>query len=179
MIRALAVAATLALSACVAGGGVTSPGYVSGDGLVTEWAAAERGDPIAVSGVDYSGNAVDSREFLGQVVVINTWYASCPPCRVEVYDLIGLDARDDVQVIGVNFRDDAGTAQAFERSFGVTYPSIDDNDGAAIATLHEVVAVNAVPTTIILDPQGRIAARAIGLIEPSTLTALVDAAGLA
>jgi len=176
-LRAAAVLAlALSLAGCVAGSGTVDTGYVSGDGTVTTWDVGERGDPVELSGTTFDGGSVDVEDYRGQVVLINTWYAACPPCRAEAPDLAALDARDDIQVIGVNGRDDAGTALAFDRTFGLVYPSIDDADGRAIAALQGLVALNAVPTTLVLDPEGRVAARIIGRAEPSTLAALVDEA---
>lgn len=176
---ALVVAACLALAGCVVSAGDAGAGYVAGDGAVTEWAPEDRGEPIELSGVAFDGTPVDVADFRGRVVLINTWYAACPPCRVEAPDLVELDARADVQVIGVNGRDDAGSAQAFERTFGVAFPSIADGDGHAVAALQGYVALIAVPTTLVLDPEGRVAARIVGLADPSTLRALVDQAGSA
>jgi thiol-disulfide isomerase/thioredoxin len=173
---ALAVAASLVLSGCVSGTGSVDTGYVSGDGTVTTWNASERGKPVELKGVDFTGHAVSVADFRGQVVLINTWYASCPPCRAEAPSLAAVNARADAAVIGLNGRDDAGTGLAFERTFAVTYPTISDLDGHAIAALQGLVALNAVPTTLVLDPQGRVAARIIGQADPSTLAALVDEA---
>ena len=174
---ALAAAVVLWLVGCAPGDAAESPGYVSGDGTVTEWAVGERGEPVELIGTSFAGETVDVEAYRGEVVLLNTWYASCPPCRAEAPDLVALDAEDGVQLIGINSRDDAGTAQAFERTFGVEYPSIDDADGKAIAQLQGLVAINAVPTTLVLDHEGRVAARVIGSVEPSTLRSLVDAAG--
>lgn len=176
ILAAVVIAAVLWLAACAPGEVASSPGYVSGDGTVTEWAEDSRSEPLELTGTDFEGNTVDVAEYRGQVVLVNTWYASCPPCRAEAPDLVALDAMEDVQLIGVNSRDDAATAQAFERTFEVEYPSIDDADGQAIAHMQGLVSINAVPTTLILDPEGRVAARAVGRVEPSTLEALVEGA---
>lgn len=173
---ALTVAASLLLAGCVSGTGTVDTGYVSGDGTVTTWNAAQRGQPVDLNGVDFKGDAVSVADFRGQVVLINTWYAACPPCRAEAPDLVAVDARPDATVIGLNGRDDAGTGLAFERTFAITYPTISDLDGHAIAALQGLVALNAVPTTLVLDPEGRVAARIIGRADPSTLAALVDQA---
>ena len=165
------------LVACAPPDADTSPGYVSGDGAVTEWEQGSRPGPLALTGVDFDGNAIDLADMRGQVVIVTTWYAACPPCRAEAPDLVELDAIEGVRVLGVNVRDDADTAKAFDRTFGVTYPSLDGSDGTAIAALQDLVAVRAVPTALILDPDGLVAARAVGRIEPSTLRALVEAAG--
>lgn len=177
VLLAVVVAMVLWLVACAPPDADTSPGYVSGDGAVTEWSVGERPGPLDLNGTGIDGSALDVNDFRGEVVIVTTWYASCPPCRAEAPDLVELDAVDGVSVLGVNVRDDADTAKAFERTFGVEYPSLDGADGTAIAQLQGLVAVRAVPTALILDPDGYVAARAVGRIEPSTLRALVDAAG--
>ncbi len=170
------IATGLLLAGCVSGTGTVDTGYVSGDGTVTTWSPDERGEPVEVSGAAFDGSTVNLSDFRGQVVLVNTWYAACPPCRAEAPDLVAIDARPDVQIVGVNGRDDAGTGLAFERTFAISYPTIEDEDGHAIAALQGLVALNAVPTTIVLDPEGRVAARIIGRADPSTLAALVDGA---
>lgn len=170
---AIATAIVLALVACAPGDPSISPGYVSGDGTVTVLSDADVRQ-VDLAGQSFDGEYVDVADFRGQVVIINTWYASCPPCRAEAADLVAADARDDVQVIGINSRDDAETALAFERTFEVEYPSIDDANGAAVATLQGLISISAVPTTLILDREGMVYARVIGQVEPGTLATLID-----
>lgn len=173
----------LVLSGCAQESGATSPddvvgqGFVSGDGSVKTWDVNDRKDPVDLSGTDFEGDAVDITQWRGDVVVINTWYASCAPCRAEAPDLVALanDRADDgVHLLGINSTDDAGAALAFERTFEVPYPSIEDKRGEAIATLEGSVPIQAVPTTVVLDREGRVAARIIGRAEGSILTGLVD-----
>lgn len=173
----LVIAVALWLTACAPPDAATSPGYVSGDGAVTEWSAGERPGPLELTGTTFAGDELSLEDYRGEVVVITTWYASCPPCRAETPDLIILDELDGVSVVAVNVRDDAATAQAFQRSFGTTYPSIDGADGTAVAAMQGLVAMRAVPTSLIIDPEGYVAARAVGRIEPSTMLALIQAAG--
>lgn len=178
----VSLAATATLAACSSdAGGWTDDGkqtgYVSADHTVTQWAPDDRGDAVALSGTDFSGAAVDVADWRGDVVVLNTWYASCPPCRAEAPDLVsvaGEYADKGVHVLGINTRDDAGAAQAFERTFAVTYPSIEGRDGTAVAALQGVVAVQAVPTTVVLDRTGRVAARILGALDAPTLRGLLD-----
>jgi peroxiredoxin len=180
LLLAVVAAIILAVAACSPPEAPTSPGYVSGDGTVTILGGDPDAPVLNLTGTSYDGATVDIADYRGSVILINTWYASCPPCRAEAPDLVALDALDHVQVVGLNGRDDDGTAQAFERNFSVNYPSIDDADGAATAMLQGLIAINAVPTTLVLDPEGRVYARVIGRVEPSTLEALVeDAAGQA
>jgi peroxiredoxin len=180
----LALTAGLALSACTAESGATTSGddvvgqgYVSGDGSVRTWEAGDRGEPVALTGTDYEGEAVDTSAWAGDVVVLNTWYAACAPCRAEAPDLVALaDERADegVRVLGINTTDEPGAALAFQRTFEVPYPSIDDRSGEVVAELSGTVPLQAVPSTVVLDREGRVAARVIGLVEGSTLDALVD-----
>jgi peroxiredoxin len=184
------LAAALAAGALLGGLGACSPavtggwteggaetGYVSGDSSVTTWAVPDRRGPVEISGTDFAGEAVDTAAWRGDVVVLNTWYAACPPCRAEAPDLVELAedyADQGVRLLGINSTDAAGAAQAFERSFAVPYPSVQDTNGAAIAALQGVVPVQAVPTTVVLDREGRVYARILGLAQRSTLRALVD-----
>ena len=152
-------------------------GYVSGDRSVVTWAAPDREGPVEIAGMDFAGEAVDVADWRGDVVVLNTWYAACPPCRAEAPDLV--EFADEysgagVRVLGINSTDDAGAAQAFERTFAIPYPSVHDADGSAIAALQGIVPVQAVPTTVVLDADGMVAARVLGVIDPSTLRSVVD-----
>ncbi len=156
---------------------VADQGYQSGDGSTTTWPQARRSEPLELSGTDFEGATRDVSEWRGDVVVLNTWYAACPPCRAEAPDLVALAgdyADSGVHLLGINGTDAAGAAQAFQRQFGVPYPSIADTEGAATAALQGVVPVNAVPTTVLLDRQGRVAARILGLADATTLRAVVE-----
>jgi peroxiredoxin len=181
--------AVLALAACSGGDGgsgdgsgsgdadVADQGYVSGDGSFTQWAADDRQGPVEVAGTDFAGQAVDVADWRGDVVVLNTWYAACPPCREEAPDLVDIAneyADSGVHLLGINGVDDAGAAESFQRTFDVPYPSIDDRDKQAVAALQGVVPIQATPTTVVLDRDGKVAARIVGLAEGSTLRALVD-----
>lgn len=181
------LALTLALTGCASDGGrqaessvsgaAQGAGYTAGDGSFTTWPAAQRRDPVDVSGTTFGGEDVALAEARGDVVVLNFWYAACPPCRAEAPDLNAF-ARDyadrGVRVLGVNPRDDAGTAQAFERTFGTPYPSIADTDASVVASFESVVPLQAMPTTLVLDREGRPAARVLGQIDPDVLRGLVD-----
>ena len=157
----------------------TNQNYISGDGTLTLIDAADRGDAVAFEAQTAEGDTVSSADYAGEVIVLNFWYAACPPCRVEAPDLQELHERFDGQgasFLGVNVRDQAETAAGFEKEFGITYPSvIDANDGNMLLAFAGTVAPNAVPTTLVIDKQGRVAARFLGLIdEPSTLRTIIS-----
>ena len=156
----------------------TNKGYISGDGALETFVGDSLGEPVTFAGPTESGDTFDSTDALGSVVVVNFWYASCPPCRAEAEDLEALSqkfAGDGVQFVGVNVRDEAGTAASFAETFGVTYPSIIDNATADVQlAFSDSIQPNAVPTTLVLDPKGRVVARILGQVtEPSILGTII------
>lgn len=145
--------------------------YIAGDGSVTEYAPSQRTPPVVLTGKLYDGTAVSSADWAGQVVVLNFWYAACAPCRLEAPRLEALweqFQRDGVRFYGVNIRDEEQTATAFERSFGITYPSMEDKNGGILLAMAQYVPPQAVPTTLVLDRQGRVASRILGLADQAS-----------
>lgn len=183
---ALAISGAVAISGCTADDSLaqqyregTGQGYISGDGAYTVIAADDRGAPIEFSGTIENGDTVSSDDYRGEVLVVNFWYAGCPPCRLEAPDLETLAQRfepDGVSFLGVNIYDQAPTALSFAKEFGVTYPSIlDVNSGSVRLAFAGQVAPTAVPTTLVLDREGRVAARIAGLVsEPSVLRSMIS-----
>ena len=181
---AVALACALLLSGCAsdpladqyrAGSGKN---YIAGDGSVTEIVAENRSDAVVFEGVDESGGTISSRELLGEVIVVNFWYAGCAPCRAEapvLEEAFEDSASTGVAFVGVNVRDQAETAQTFNAEFGVTYSSIIDTNGQAQLAFATNVPPNAVPTTLVLDRQGRVAARILGQLKnASILTTIIS-----
>lgn len=157
-------------------GNADGKNYIAGDGSVLEIAAEDRGEPVQFTSTTFAGEAVDSAAWVGEPLVLNFWYAACAPCRVEAPDLQSLHEEWDpegVRFLGVNVRDTAGTAEAFERNFGITYPSVEDRGGQVLLTMTDFVPPQAVPTTIVLDRKGRVSARILGVAERSTLDSLI------
>ena len=152
--------------------------YIAGDGTVTEFAAANRPTAKPWGGVTESGAELTSDQLAGVVTVVNFWYAACAPCRAEAPDLVALAeeyADEGVQFVGVNVRDSAETALAFDRRFGVNFPSIlDAQSGSVMLAFTGVVTPQAVPTTLVIDSEGRIASRVLGRVEKSILSTLID-----
>ena len=179
-LAALALTA-VALAGCTAGDqtatDTTGAGYQAGDGSWTTWDAGERTGPVELVGATYDGEEVDLSDWRGDVVVLNFWYAACPPCRAEAGDLGAI--HDDyqaagVRMLGINPRDDAGTAQAFERTFEVPYPSLHDDTARGVAALQGVVPLQAMPTTVVLDAEGLVAGRVLGQIDPGVVRGMID-----
>ncbi|MDO4918322.1 TlpA disulfide reductase family protein [Kocuria sp.] len=150
-------------------------GYVAGDGSVSEYAPDQRKAPVSFDAAMYDGSTVSAQSLRGKPAVLNFWYAGCAPCRAEAPDLKALHQEygSKVQFMGVNLRDQEATAEAFERNFSIDYPSATDLDGAVLLALSDYVPPQAVPTTLVLDSQGRVAARVLGKADKSTLDALI------
>ncbi len=176
---ALVVTAVLLLSGCTTDklaadyGSGGNKNYVAGDGSIREIGPADRTKPITFTGTTDGGDEVSSGDFRGQVLVVNFWAGYCAPCRVEAPELEKLAKKWDAKgaaFLGVNTYDEAPTAQAFARTYGVTYPSIiDAKTGAVQLAFAGNVPPSALPTTIVLDKQGRVAARILGQLEAASI----------
>lgn len=106
------------------------------------------------------GKQIKLSDYAGKVVLINIWGAWCPPCRAEAPELQKLyDENKDkgVQVLGIDVRDDSRSQpEDFMRDRDLTYPSIYDPGSRSLLALKGYPR-NAVPSTIILDKQHRVA----------------------
>ena len=166
----------LVLSACSTAP-ETGSGFVSGDGSVTILDPGQRQLAPEAVGVDLNDNPLKLSDFAGQIVVLNVWASWCAPCRAEAGALEEVALQFDgkgVQFIGLNTRDSQAAAQAFTRNFGVTYPSLVDTDGRIQLLFNDSLPPQAIPSTIVIDRQGRVAARALGTVTSATLRAMIE-----
>jgi len=149
-------------------------GFVAADGFrVVEIPADERTEPVDFEAVLDTGGTTASADYAGDVLVVNFWYAGCAPCRVEAPELAAADAAfegQDVAFLGVNLYDGAEASQAFADKYGVAYPSaLATEDGSIKLAFAGETPLNAVPVTLVLDKQGRVAARLVGQIEDASI----------
>lgn len=180
---ALAVSSMFALTACSSNDGLASQfksgdnkNYIAGDGTVIEFAKSDRLPAVKWSGTTESGTTLSSAQLSGVVVVMNFWYAGCAPCRAEATDLVALNKKygTQAQFVGVNVRDSAATSLAFDRTHNISWPSIMDSDsGSMLLAFTGVVSPQAVPTTLVIDKHGKVAARILGRFEKGTLDAMI------
>jgi thiol-disulfide isomerase/thioredoxin len=150
-------------------------GYVAGDGTIEPIAVAQRTTDISVSGTTLDGAPLDTARWRGKVVVVNTWGSWCPPCNAEAPDLQRTWASfqgKDVEFVGVDLRDSPETGLAFQRRFGLTYPSLRWDGGRVLLQMKG--KATATPTTLVLDRTGRLAGRISGRADASTLRGLVE-----
>ncbi len=168
------VACLLVLVGCSGVSGTGAKGYISGQGVPVEVEVVDRGEPVELAGEDLDGNPVDVADLRGKPVVVNVWASWCPPCRVEQPDLNDAAAElgDRVAFLGLNIRDgSADNALAYVRNYDVVYPSIYSADGSALLSFPGTLNPRSIPSTVVLDAEGRIAASVNGRI-PSTRTLL-------
>ena len=174
---AAAVAAVALLAGCTSdGSGGGANGYVEGDGTVQLLGDDERREPVALAAPTLDGERLDIASFRGKVTVVNVWASWCGPCRKEAPELKAAAAElgpEGVAFVGVNSRDTADNARAFERKYGPGFPSIVDS-GPQMLAFGGAIPPSAFPTTLLLDERGRVAARFSGPITKITLADMVD-----
>ena len=152
-------------------------GFVSGDGTIERLARDQRPAPLSLNGTTLEGVPWKSADAVNKVLVLNVWGAWCGPCVAEMPHLQQVwsqmsSAGKPVQFMGINYRDGAETAAAFLRANRITYPSLEDDGGRTLLALRG--KASATPTTLVLDRQGRIAARVSGPVTAATLVGLVN-----
>jgi thiol-disulfide isomerase/thioredoxin len=175
------LAAVVLLTGC--SGGVSSEradgGYVQGEFGITVVPPEEREAAPAIAGETVDGGEVALADFAGRPVVVNVWFSTCSPCREEADELVAAERElrdDDVAFLGVNIRDDASGAAAFQENFAIGWPSIYDPTSEQLLGFRDSLpSPGAVPTTWVIDSEGRVAARVIDKISSAeTLVDLVD-----
>src|SRR6266581_187369 len=151
----------------------TGPGPPSVAGrLAMAKASGQTAPQFSLPGVQGSGS-ISLADFTGTVVVLNFWASWCPPCRQEAPQLqaVWQSYRDrGVQFLGVDHRDSRGAGEAFQRQFGITYPSVFDPAGKLSAEYGLV----GIPSTLIVDRRGLVAYRFLGKIDAPLLMAALD-----
>jgi thiol-disulfide isomerase/thioredoxin len=168
----LLVVLAIALTGC--GGGGTSSAeesFVSGDGSTTFIKIADRKIAPAISGLTLSGtNYTYTKD---KVAVVNVWASWCSPCRAEAPILVSLANKyTNVDFIGILTRDNPANAEAFERRFNIPYPTVIDD--SILIGFKGSLPANAIPSTVILDKNGRVAARISGVVTVASLTQLIE-----
>ncbi len=178
---ALSAAASLVLSACGSAGGASSvgtdSGFVGGDGSIVVVDPAQRVVAPDVSGPTLDGGTFDLADHRGETVVLNVWASWCAPCRAEAPELEEVwqaKKEEQVQFVGLNTRDSTIAAQRFVETMGLTFPSIEDSDGRVQLLFSDSLPPQAIPSTVVIDGDGRVAARILGKASAATLRGVID-----
>ena len=181
---AVALAATLLLVSCARTGAdeqtqnAGQVGYPTVPRNLTRISPDQRQVLPTVSGPALGGNqTISTQDYRGKVVVINVWGSWCPPCRKEAPDLqaASVETKDVAQFVGITSKDyDPAPAEAFVRSFKITYPSIYDPTGKVLLAFAGELPPSAIPSTMIIDREGRLAVRVLSEVSKITLVDMIN-----
>ncbi|CAM5663537.1 TlpA family protein disulfide reductase [Streptomyces avidinii] len=186
LLTVVTLAGALTLSACSGSdGGTAATGsggnYVTGASGIATVSKGERTEAPKLDGETVDGQNLDTTTLKGKVVVLNVWGSWCPPCRAEAPAFAKVskelaEAGKDVVFVGINTRDnEKQKAVAFEEAFGITYPSLFDPDGKLMLRFPKgSLNPNAIPSTLVLDKEGRIAARTLAPLGEDKLRSMID-----
>jgi thiol-disulfide isomerase/thioredoxin len=168
----VALSSLILLTGC--GGGGTSSGqesFISGNGSITFIEESKREAAPVLSGMTLKGV---NYSYSGKgVAVVNVWASWCAPCRAEAPTLASLSTKySDVPFIGILTRDNPASAEAFERKFALPYPTLIDD--SVLIGFRKSLPANAIPSTVVLDKNGLVAARISGAITVASLTSLIE-----
>ncbi|MFF8867593.1 MULTISPECIES: TlpA family protein disulfide reductase [unclassified Streptomyces] len=177
LLSAVAAVAALSLSACGKGGtsgGGGNTNFVTGNNGIDTAPQGERAAAPDLSGKTIDGRTVDVADYKGKVVVLNVWGSWCGPCREEAkyFAKVSKDySGKGVQFVGINTRDTSTTpAVAFEKEHGIGYPSLYDPTGRLMLRFKKgTLNPQLIPSTLILDKDGKVAARALEPLDDAGL----------
>ncbi|MEU7316888.1 TlpA disulfide reductase family protein [Streptomyces sp. NPDC007083] len=175
-------AGALLLSACGEEQTGSSSGdtkFVQGTGEITKVPKSRRSSVPDLAGPSVDGKKLKLSDFKGKVIVLNVWGSWCSPCRAEAPNLakVARDTEDQgVQFVGINTRDlDKANAKAFERNYDIDYPSFYDPSGKLILKFPKnTLSPQAIPSTLILDKDGKVAVRALKELSEKELRSALD-----
>jgi thiol-disulfide isomerase/thioredoxin len=123
---------------------------------------AEKAPPFLLR--DISGKIVSTADWKGKVVILNFWATWCPPCREEIPELVKLQEKykDKLEIVGVSEDDDGPEKVAkFAQQHDMNYPIV----MATPELIADYGGVPALPTSFLIDPQGRVMQKHTGLYE--------------
>ncbi len=183
--RAVIAAAVIAVTATLLSGCGSSAdsstgadsGFVAGDGSLVVLPAAQRQPAPALTGQTLDGSTFTLSDHLGDVVVLNVWASWCAPCRAEAETLgtVAADLADDgVTFVGLNTRDSTVSALGFVERFGLDYENVIDRDGRLQLLFGDSLPPQSIPSTVVIDAEGRVAARALGRVTASSLRGMIE-----
>ena len=160
----------LVLVSCSATSSNQGVGFVSGTGATTFIKKSDRVLAPKLSGTSLTGESIAINS---GVAVVNVWASWCSPCRAEAPTLQALSTKyPNVQFLGLLTRDDNTAAKAFLKRFKITYPTL--HDDSLLLEFGKSLPPNAIPTTVVIDKQGKVAGRISGEITVASLSELIE-----
>jgi len=171
-----ALLAVVLLAGWAGSGGTSGAAGIDGNASAVVYAAGHRPLAPEFTGTTLTGSKLSFSAYRGKVVVLNFWGSWCVPCREEASTLSAAAARyqpSGVSFLGVDVRDTAASAQAFARSFHITYPSVSDPGSVITLDFTAVVPIAGTPTTLVIDRTGHVAGAVFGTVTYPELTAIL------
>jgi peroxiredoxin len=160
-------------------GNSSSASSAGGDNMVA-YPVGHRPAAPDFTATSLTGTPINFASYRGKIVVLNIWGSWCAPCVSEGQTLKYLDEEygpQGIAFLGDDLQDTPVQALAFLRSAGITYPSVNDANGAVVQRLAIAVPISATPTTLVIDKTGHIAGVIDGAVTyPDMTTLLRDAA---
>lgn len=179
LVRVIAVALTALLGVGLVAGCSSSSStsgsqsrFVAGDGTLVLIPADERKPAPEITGTTLTDQPFALADYRGKVVALNVWASWCAPCRAEAPALNQLSTElgpKGVQFIGLDTRDTKASAEAFVRRFDVQYPNVWDPDAQLQLAFRDSLPPQAIPSTLLIDRQGRVAGRILGEVDRTQL----------
>jgi thiol-disulfide isomerase/thioredoxin len=164
------------LAAGWAGGGSSGVTTVGGNASAVVYSAGRRPLAPGFTAATLTGSKLSLSSYRGKVVVLNFWGSWCVPCRAEASTLSAVAAQyqpSGVSFLGVDVRDTAASAEAFARSFHISYPSVSDPSSVITLDFTRVVPIAGTPTTLVIDRTGHVAGAVFGSVTYPDLTAIL------
>jgi len=168
---AIVLILALVLTGCGNAKQVATKSYVAGNGTVTFIESKDRKTAPVLTGLTLDGENLQVPH--GGIVVVNVWASWCAPCRAEAPTLAALANKyQGVVFVGVLTRDSEVAARAFEKRFQIPYPTLVDD--SVLLGFRDTLSANAIPSTIVIDKKGMVAARISGQITVASLSELIE-----
>jgi peroxiredoxin len=149
-------------------------GEATGAGVELPAAESRRPAP-GFSLEDIEGHKVQLSDFRGKVVMVNFWATWCPPCRAEIPDFVALQrayGSKGLQIVGISL-DEEGAAKVapFAAQNRINYAMLVDGNAAAQA----YGGIEGIPTTFLIDKQGRVVEQKVGVADPKHWEQAIEA----
>ena len=160
------------LSGCSGGGSSQSEkSFVAGRGVVTLIDMQDRKVAPKLSGMTLTGRSYEYK--VGKIGIVNVWASWCSPCRAEAPTLAALSIKySDTEFMGILTRDNPVSAEAFVRKYALPYPTFIDD--SLLIGFHGTLTANAIPTTVLIDKDGKVAARISGEVTVASLSNIIE-----